>query len=409
MIVLEHHQRPAETGPWPQELDAVLPPAMLGTAAAEIAAWPGYAPTRLRSLDVLAGQLGIAQLLYKDESGRLGLGSFKALGGAYAVLCLAAERVAAATGQQPPLAEIRAGDHAALLAGLTVATATDGNHGRSVAWGARLAGCRCRVYIHAGVSAGRQAALEALGAEVRRIDGDYDASVRLCAAEAAAEGLFVVSDTSYDGYGDLPRQVMAGYSVMAAEVLDQVGGHGAAGSAALPTHVFVQAGVGGLAAAVCAQMWQRLGAARPRFVIVEPARAACLMATARAGRPTAVSLQEETVMAGLSCGEISPIAWTILDRGATDYLTIGEDDVAPIMRLLASGAAGGGTITAGESAVSGLIGLLGVAADPDLRRAVGLTTGSRVLVFGSEGATDPQIYASMVGHPPPGEGAPDGA
>jgi diaminopropionate ammonia-lyase len=363
---------------------------MATEASAEIRDWPGYAPTPLRDLDALAGALGVAAIRYKDEAERFGLGSFKALGGAYAVLRLAAERLEAETGERPSLRAIREGRFGDRLKGLTVVTATDGNHGRSVAWGAQMAGCRCRIYIHAGVSDGRKEAMEALGAEVVRIEGDYDESVHRCAADAEANGWFVVSDTSYDGYMDLPRHVMAGYSVMASEVLDQM-------APDVPTHVFIQAGVGGVAAAVCARFWQVLGARRPRFVIVEPERAACLMATARAGKPTAVPLEEETMMAGLSCGEVSLLAWDVLADGAADYLTIGEDQVAPAMRLLAAGEAGGGRIVAGESAVPGLIGLMGVAADPALRETVGLTEDSRVLVFGCEGATDPEIYREIVG------------
>lgn len=393
-IVADHVRRPAETGPWPAELDRVLSQDMVRQAASEIACWPGYRPTPMHSLDLLAGRLGLAAIHYKDEGERLGLGSFKALGGAYAVLRLAARRVEERTGRAPDPAAVRQGAHADQLTGLTVVTATDGNHGRSVAWGAQTAGCRCRIYIHAEVSPGRQQAMEGFGAEVVRIQGDYDESVRLCAEEAAANGWQVVSDTSWDGYMEIPRLVMAGYGVMANEVLDEL--------AAPPTHVFVQAGVGGLAAAVCATMWQRLGKERPAFVIVEPTRAACLLATARAGKPTAVPLEEETVMAGLSCGEVSLLAWEVLSRGAADYITIGEEQVAPAMRLLASGAAGGGAITAGESAVPGLIGLLGVASDPALRSEIGLDGNSRILLFGCEGATDPEIYREIVEGPGPG-------
>jgi diaminopropionate ammonia-lyase len=392
-IIRDHLQRPAMSGDYPQELDAVVSADMAEAAMREISAWPGYRPTPLRRLDTLAAELGVAGILYKDESERFGLGSFKALGGAYAVLRLAASRLAASGGEAPDLRSIRQGTHAKALRDLVVCTATDGNHGRSVAWGAQMAGCRCRIYIHAGVSQGRQEAMEALGAEVLRIDGDYDESVHRCDADAKANGWFVVSDTSYEGYMDLPRDVMAGYSVMASEVLQQLDGPP-------PTHVFIQAGVGGLAAAVCARMWQALGPARPRFVIVEPERAACLLASAREGRPARVAIEEETVMAGLSCGETSVLAWDVLSRGASDFLTIGEDQVAPVMRLLASGKAGGDRIVAGESAVPGLIGLMGVAADPKLRDAIRLTFDSRVLVFGCEGATDPEIYRAIV------EGAP---
>jgi len=388
-IIRDHVRRPAEHGPYPQALNEILSAEMALDAAAEIGSWPGYAPTPLRSLDGLAIGLGIAAVHYKDEGERFGLGSFKALGGSYAVLRLAADVIAGETGDRPALQAIRDGEFADRLAGLTVVTATDGNHGRSVAWGARMAGCRCRIYIHAGVSRGRQQAMEALGAEVVRIAGDYDESLRICAREASESGWFVVSDTSYEGYMDLPRHVMAGYSVMASEVLDQLGGE-------VPTHVFVQAGVGGLAAAVCARMWQVLGARRPRFVIVEPARAACVIASARAGRPMSVPIEEETAMAGLSCGEVSLLAWEVLSRGAEHFVTVGEEEVGPVMRFLASGKGGGGPIVAGESAVPGLIGLMGAASDAALRQALALDDDSRVLVFGCEGATDPEIYRAFI-------------
>jgi diaminopropionate ammonia-lyase len=214
--------------------------------------------------------------------------------------------------------------------------------------------------------------MEAFGAEVVRIDGDYDASVHRCAEEAAANGWFVVSDTSYAGYSDLPRQVMAGYTLMASEVLEACG-------AAPPTHVFAQAGVGGLAAAVCAEMWMVLGERRPHFVIVESERAACLLESARAGTPRHVAIREETVMAGLSCGEVSLLAWEILSRGAADFV-----------------AAGGGAIEAGECAVAGVIALIAASGDPEMRARLGLDASSRVLLLGSEGATDPEIYRAII-------------
>jgi diaminopropionate ammonia-lyase len=381
----DHVARDAETGPWPVALDAVLSVEMAQAAAEETGQWPGYASTPLHALDSLAAAYDLSAVSYKDEGQRLGLGSFKALGGAYAVLCLAAERVGADS-----LAAVRGGQHRQALADMTVATATDGNHGRSVAWGARMAGCACRIYIHAQVSLGRQRAIEALGAEVVRIDGDYDASVRRCAEHAAARGWTVVSDTSYDGYREIPRLVMAGYSVLASELLSQLAGRP-------PTHLFVQAGVGGLAAAVAARLWQGWGARRPRIVVVEPTRAACLTATARAGKPTSVPFHEETVMAGLSCGEVSLLAWDVLARAAGDFVTIDDAAVGAAMRLLADGQAGGGPIVAGESAVPGLIALVAAAADPELRHALGLSSDSRVLLLGCEGATDPEIYRRMVG------------
>ncbi len=234
----------------------VLSAADFAAAAAEIAAWEGYAPTPLVRLDALARALGLATLLYKDEGPRFGLGSFKALGGAYAALLVLQRELSRALGRPVAPAAIRRGRHAALAARMTLVTATDGNHGRALAWGCRRFGARCRIYIHAGVSAARAEAMRALGAEVVRIDGNYDDSVRISREEADAHGWFVVSDTSWPGYVDPPRDVMAGYGVMAREIcgaLDRP-----------PTHAFLQAGVGGLAAAIAAgfrQHWGRGGRA----------------------------------------------------------------------------------------------------------------------------------------------------
>ncbi|MFQ5567303.1 MAG: diaminopropionate ammonia-lyase, partial [Paracoccaceae bacterium] len=329
--------------------------------------------------------LGLGAVLYKDESGRFGLGSFKALGGAYAVLRLMSDKLGLG------MADIRAGHGRAAARAITVTTATDGNHGRSVAWGARLAGCRCRIYIHAKVSEGRARALADLGAEVVRTDGDYDDSVRTCARESAENGWFMVSDTSYEGYLDIPRQVMAGYATMAEEVLAQTD--------APVTHVFVQAGVGGLAAALAARLWMETGPASgpPRFVIIESEHAACLMKSARRGAPAKLKVRHETVMAGMSCGEVSLVAWEILRRAASDFVTISDGAVAPTMRMLASGMAGGGGIEAGECSAPGPAALIAACCDQNLRREMRLDADSRVLVIGSEGATDPAIYRELLG------------
>ena len=388
---LRHHRNAAAaTGAYPDDLAAILGPGDAAAAWEEIGAWPGYAETPLRPLDGLAAALGLSGIHYKDEGGRFGLGSFKALGGAYAVLRLLLREISKRRGQATGAAEVRVGAHRGLARDITVVTATDGNHGRSVAWGARQFGTRCVIYIHAKVSEGRKAAMEALGAEVIRIDGDYDESVRRAAADADGKGWFVVSDTSYDGYLELPRIVMAGYTVMAAEARRQMPPTGA------PSHVFLQGGVGGLAAAVVSDFWAALGEGRPRVVIVEPERAACLYRSAVDGRPTAVTITDETVMAGLSCGEVSELAWRILERGADDFLTIPDELVAPAMRGLAADY-GGAPIVAGESAVAGVAAVIAARRHDGLSAALGLTPDSRVLLFGTEGATDPEIYRAIVG------------
>jgi len=370
--------------------DAILGRDAFAAAKREITSWPGYAPTPLRSLKGLATAAGLGDLLYKDEAGRFGLGSFKALGGAYAVLRLLQQELDAPV----TAAELASGRYADRVAGITVTCATDGNHGRSVAWGASLFGCACKIYVHETVSPGRCAAIARYGAEIRRVAGNYDDAVRRAAADAAAEGWHVVSDTSYEGYTDIPRNVMQGYALMVDEALDQLP------DGTLPTHVFVQGGVGGLAAAVCAHLWERFGANRPRFVVVEPDKADCLYRSASAGHPVAVEGALDTIMAGLACGEVSLLAWRILDPGADAFMTIGDDDAAKTMRLLAAGAEGDPPLVGGESAVAGLAACLLAAGDELVRDRLGLNAQSVVLVFGTEGATDPAIYRSIVGRSP---------
>jgi diaminopropionate ammonia-lyase len=375
------------------ELQAILSEAGQKAARDEISAWPGYAPTPLVSLPGLAAAAGIRDLWYKDEGGRFGLGSFKALGGAYAVGRLLTREVEAKGGVPTTTAELRAGKHRDIAQEITVCTATDGNHGRSVAWGAQLFGCNCIIYIPGTVSEGRKAAMERFGADVRRVEGNYDDSVRQIAEDAERNGWFLVSDTSHPGYTEIPCDVMHGYTVMAGETIQQFP------DGATPTHVFVQGGVGGLAAAVCACFWQTYGSERPRLVIVEPDKAACFYESARAGSPVTVMGDLDTVMGGLAAGEVSLVAWDLLWAGAEAFLTVPDEAAVALMRLLAEGVAGDPPIVAGESAVAGLAGLLGALDESALARDLGLGADSRVLVFGSEGATDPELYQAIVGRP----------
>ena len=377
-----HLRNVVQPGPYPDRLNALFSRQMAQEALDEISQWPGYAPTPLHNLDKLAGALGLGAVLYKDESQRFGIGSFKALGGAYAVLKLLSEKLGVS------MADLRAGNAREAAAQFTVSTATDGNHGRSVAWGAKQAGCGCRVYVHPKVSEGRVAALEELGAEVVRTQGTYDDSVQQCAKESAENGWYVVSDTSYEGYINVPRQVMAGYTVMASEVMKQADGP--------ITHLFLQAGVGGMAAAVAARFWMEHGAELPRIVVIESEYAACFLKSAKRGRAAAVKIRHETVMAGMSCGTVSLVAWEILRRTAGHFVTVADSTVAPTMRMLASGAAGGGEIEAGECSAPGPVAVIAAACDQDLRESMRLDAESRVLVIGTEGATDQAIYDSIL-------------
>ena len=377
--------------PYGARRSAVLSGAGFDAALAEIASWPGYAVTPLRRLDALAAQLGLAALHYKDERGRFGLGSFKALGGAYAVANVLRGKVMAARGlPQVDSRQLLSGEFADLVGAATVTCATDGNHGRSVAWGAQLFGCRCVIFVHEHVSTGRRDAIAQYGAEVREVKGNYDDAVRHAAATAAAEGWTVVSDTSYPGYRDIPLAVMHGYGVLAAEVAQQLGG-------APPTHVFAQAGVGALAAAVCASFWIRWGDTRPRFVVVEPSQADCVTRSLEAGRPVVVGGSLDTVMAGLACGEVSEIAWEILHGGANAAVAIDDAYALDAMRLLAHPPPGDPPIVAGETGGAGLGALLAARDYPEIRATLALGADSRVLLIGSEGDTDPAIYRRVVG------------
>ena len=354
------------------------------TARAEITKWEGYTPTPLHSLAAIANQISIEEVLYKDEGPRFELGSFKALGGSYAALRVLQRVISEKLGKEISLADIRKGEFAADCAEVTLVSATDGNHGRSLAWGCQRFGSPCRIYIHAEVSEGRAEAMRDLGAEVIRIEGDYDASVTLAKQEAEQNGWYVVSDTSWPGYSLPPRDVMSGYGVMTQEICEACD--------QAPTHVFLQGGVGGLAAGVVASFRQYWGKDAPRVVIVEPELAACLFESAKSGLATSVTIAEETLMAGLSCGEPSEMAWEILAEEASDFLTIPESLVAPSMHLLAYPLAGDPAIKAGESAVAGLAALIAARQNAELSRNLGLNEQSRVLLIGSEGVTDEAIF-----------------
>ncbi|MDE2605777.1 MAG: diaminopropionate ammonia-lyase [Burkholderiales bacterium] len=380
----------APAAPYGAHRAAILGATALERAGAEITRWTGYAPTPLRALDALAARMGVASVHYKDEGGRFGLGSFKALGGAYAVGRLLCRELGRRLGREPAMGELlRDPALRAACSDVTVTCATDGNHGRSVAWGARMFGCRCVIYIHAGVSAGRKEAIERYGATVVRTSGNYDQAVQEADRDARALGRHVISDTSYPGYMDVPRDVMQGYQLMVQEAV--------AALPEWPTHVFVQAGVGGLAAAVCAYFWERDAAHRPVFVVVEPARADCLLRSARAGHPVAVTGQLDTLMAGLACGEVSLLAWDILAEGANAFCSLQDEAAVAVMRLLARPEGGDAAIVAGESAVAGLAAAIGALQDRRARAALGLGADSRLLFFGSEADTDPELYRELVG------------
>ena len=372
----------ASAVPYPNRLKPIIGLEAHRDAYAEISSWPGYQPTPMRAAPILASELGLESVWVKDESGRFGLGSFKALGGAYGVRQVMKEGGGGA-------------------ARLTVTCASDGNHGRSVAWGAEMFGCDAVIYLPGHVTEVRADAIRAFGARVVRVDGEYDEAVARSARDAHENGWTVISDTSYPGYMEIPHVVMVGYTVMIWEALSMLRAWPttmdiSSAIPPLPSHLFIQGGVGGLAAAVIGHLWEQLGEDRPVAVIVEPEAADGLLCSARAGRPAASRGDLRTVMAGLSCREVSPLAWDIVGAGAHAFMTVPDGGIAPLMRAAARGELGE-PFEGGESGVAGLLGLIEVAPDEDRRREIGLDEHSRVLVFNTEGATDPELYGRIVG------------
>ena len=358
------------------------------TAIEEISQWEGYTPTPLFNLEELAASLGLDKLMYKDEGPRFGLGSFKALGGSYAALRVLQRQISNLLDRKVSLRDIRLGKYSKEAAEITMVSTTDGNHGRSLAWGCQRFGVSCKIYIHAKVSEERSFAMRNFGAEVIRINGTYDDSVEFARIEADKNKWIVVSDTSWPGYFEPPRDVMLGYGVLTSEFNEKL--------TRAPTHIFLQSACGGFAASVASALRHFWGDQTPRVVIVESELAACLFECAKANKLTSVRIKEETIMAGLSCGEPSDMAWEVLSEEASDFITIPDNIVPPTVRLLACPEGNDPVIKAGESAVAGLAVLVCASKQPGLREKLGLDKNSRVLLIGTEGVTDAEIFARIM-------------
>ncbi len=347
---------------------------------------PGYAPTPLRRAPLLAAEFGVGELWLKDESWRLGLPAFKIAGAAWAVArALRAhlgvdvdpsgglDALRAAIGEQRP----------------TLVAATDGNHGRAVARMAHLLGLPARIFIPDDMVVARHAAIAGEGAEVVEVAGSYDDAVARSAREADATHI-VVSDTSWPGYEDVPRAVIDGYSTLLWEVDDALRAAGAPD----PDLVLVQVGVGALAASVT-RHYRRPGlAAPPLIVAVEPTRAACLLASIRAGTPVTLPGPQDSIMAGLNCGTPSPLAWPTLLEGIDFFCAIDDEIAREGMRDaarqgVAAGECSGGAVGAARALLTG-----------PHRQSLGVPADAGVLVLLTEGATDPAGYELVVGRSP---------
>ena len=377
---------------YPAELSAIMNITQAHESREWLSSWRGIHrnATPLYDLPDAAVRCQVSRLCLKDESVRSPLGSFKALG---APIALVRQILRLHPDFEP--AAILTGRYAEALRGYTVISATDGNHGRGLAAAAQDAWCRCVIVLHAHVSPEREQAIAAYGADIVRIAGNYDESVQEAARLAAAHGWQVIADTSYDGYEDIPRDVMQGYGAIAEEIVEQTSAQ--RGRAGAFTHVFLQGGVGGMAAGLASYFWEYHGPQRPRFISVEPAQADCLLQSAIQGRPAKATGTVDSVMAGLACGETSPLAWRFLQPCVDAFMTIEDEQAIEAMRALAQGSERDTPIVAGESGVAGLAALEWLRSDPQRSEQVGLTAESRVLIISTEGATAPREYTRLVG------------
>jgi diaminopropionate ammonia-lyase len=349
---------------------------------------PGYAVTPLRDAPALAGANGVGRVWVKDESSRLGLPAFKLLGASWAAYRALVERLGRDPEPWASLDELRR--TLGPLRPLTLATATDGNHGRAVARMAALLGLDADVYVPKGTAAARIAAIEGEGARVTVVDGDYDAAVA-AAASTAGDRCLAIQDVGWPGYQQVPAWVVEGYATIFWEVDSQLAARGEPG----PDLVVVPVGVGGLAAAAV-RHWRRPQVGRPpRLVGVEPLAAACVLRSLRAGRIVTVPGPHDSIMAGLNCGTPSLVAWPALRAGLDAVVAVADERARHAMRDLA--AAG---IVAGETGAASLAGLAEVTGGPEAgqtRAVLGLGADARVLLLCTEGATDPDAYRRIVG------------
>jgi len=330
-----------------------------------ISKWEGYSPTPLVKLNKLAKELKLKNIFYKDENERFNLKSFKALGGAYAV-----EKVTKGNKE------------------IVVATATAGNHGRSVAWGAKRLGLKCKIFISEFVSDARGKAMEALGAEVIKVKGNYENSLIECIKQSTENSWQIVQDVAWKDYMLVPKYTMAGYSVMMKEIAEQINDEKI-------SHIILQAGVGGMAGAMVAGIARYLNNI-PTIIVVEPDSAACVMESIKTGKIEKIDIKRESLMGGMSCGEVSLVPWEILKNSVKHCISLPDDDIAKTMKLLGNASFSEESIIAGENAAPGVISLIASCEDETIKTKIELNENSNVLIFGCEGDTDQEMYQKLV-------------
>ena len=386
----QHANRQTESA----ALNHLLPPGITDEARAYHSQLPGYEMTPLKRLSSLALRLGLGSIWVKDESARMRLNAFKALGGSFAIYRFICQKIGR---PQLSYADLMSDEVRAALGDITFTSATDGNHGKGLAWAARKLGFPCVIYVHKNTSQARITAIAEYDAEVRVVDGNYDDAVRQCEEDARANGWQVISDTSWPGYEDVPMWVMQGYTTLLAETQELLAAQGIV----KPTHIFVQAGVGAFAAAMIAFYKKLFGPGAPISVVVEP-RAADFLYQSMVigdGQPHSVSGDLNTIMAGLACGEPSPLAWEILRDCADFFVTTPDYVAAKGMRMYGVPLKGDPLVISGESGavtLGALTFIMGYSGAVALREQLQLDENSRVLLINTEGNTDPNYFRNVV-------------
>lgn len=358
--------------------------------------FPEYSVTPLVELKSLAEELGVSNIFVKDESYRFGLNAFKVLGGSYAIAREIGIRMGISE-EELTLARLLQPDVQARLGQLRFVTATDGNHGRGVAWTAKRLGHRAVVFMPKGTAEERLENIRKLGAEASITDCNYDDSVRLARQYAVEHEGIVVQDTSWEGYHNVPLHIMQGYTTMGAEIVEQLAAYGDQA----PTHVFLQAGVGAMAGAMAGFIADYYKEARPVITIVEPTKADCLYRTALAndGKLHIVDGALDSIMAGLCCGEPCSIGWQQLAAYADNFVAMPDKAAALGMRVLGNPVGNDAAVVSGESGAAGLGLAVAALRERDLAQLKGslqLDAESVILCISTEGATDVANYRRIM-------------
>ena len=337
---------------------------LLEDAYKTISKWQKYQPTPLESLSKLCKGLGLKNIFYKDESKRFGLKSFKALGGAYAV-----EKIT--KGRKD----------------IIVSTATAGNHGKSVAWGAKNLGLNCKIFISENVSETRAEEMRNLNAEVIRVKGNYEDSLNFCKEESKKNNWEIIQDVAWPDYELVPKLTMAGYSTIIKEISVQTNEY--------ITHIFLQAGVGGMAAGLVAGVANYFKKV-PKIIIVEPENANCVMQSIENNTPTSVNIKKESIMGGMSCGEVSLVPWQILKNSVNNCVSVSDKFVSQTVAMLADKVVCDISIEGGECSTPGITSLISCCNNKETKSTLEINENSNILLIGCEGSADVELYQKLL-------------